>query len=163
MKDRHDDDARDACDACDGSGVALSGPCGCDGNGVRGMLLHVRQQLVARDAEIETLKETMRRDLLGCNIRLNEYRASINRRDAEIASLKNRLGDDLCHLQNPDTDPIPPKKEFLESCGRFWEQRSAVGVLTGCKTIAQLETENAELKAVLVAARELRSERETKS
>lgn len=65
----------------------------------------------------------------------------------EIAALKNRLGDNLCHLENPDTDAIPPKAEFLKSCERFWEQRSSVGVLKGCQTIAQLEEEIVALKA----------------
>ena len=75
-------------------------------------------------------------------------------KEAEISRLRksvmNQAGDNLCHLTNPETDPIPPKAEFLQSCERFWEQRaSKTGELKGCMTIAQLERQLAENEAEL--------------
>lgn len=63
------------------------------------------------------------------------------------AGLLNQHGDDLCWLDE-QKGKIPPRAEFLESCSRFHAQISGtVGTLSGCMTIAQLETENARLRA----------------
>ena len=48
-----------ACDACDGSGHALSGPCGCRGLGLPEMLSEVRHQLAQARAEIERLGQVI--------------------------------------------------------------------------------------------------------
>jgi DNA repair exonuclease SbcCD ATPase subunit len=45
-----------ACDACDGSGNAGSGPCGCRGLGLPEMLTSVRHEYARAQAEIERLK-----------------------------------------------------------------------------------------------------------
>jgi len=44
-----------ACDACEGSGRALDGPCGCKGDGLVGMLLTVRTSLIAAERDLNHL------------------------------------------------------------------------------------------------------------
>jgi hypothetical protein len=74
-----------------------------------------------------------------------ELIAEVNRLRAEreelIDSVLNQSGDNLCWL-TPAEIKIPPRDQFLESCARYHAQISGErGELTGCKTIAQLETE----------------------
>jgi len=58
----------------------------------------------------------------------------------------NIAGDSRCWLADAQA-PLPPKEEFLESCKRFYDQTTARdGVLTGCRTISQLEEENQQLR-----------------
>ncbi len=66
---------------------------------------------------------------------------------SENASLRNRLGDNLCwldELERPEAERAKalPEGEFLESCRRFHAQvAQGLGVFTGGLTIAQLEAE----------------------
>jgi hypothetical protein len=64
----------------------------------------------------------------------------------EIISLMNAAGDNSCHLKG-DECSLPPWEEFQESCKRHHAQVTAnTGILEGCKTIAQLEQENRDLR-----------------
>lgn len=63
------------------------------------------------------------------------------------AALFNVEGDNQCWIPKTGTFQLPPRAEFMESCSRFHAQlASEHGVLSGCKTIAQLEQENATLR-----------------
>lgn len=74
-----------------------------------------------------------------------EYHQHIALAD-KIRMLLNVAGDNSCHLSGNEVS-LPPVSEFLESCKRHHEQVTKhVGVLTGCKTIAQLELENMRLR-----------------
>ncbi len=74
--------------------------------------------------------------------------------EAENLRLKNICGDNLCWIRPVDADLIKvlPESEFLESCRRYRAQLAGgSGELAGGKTIAQLEEENARLRAELEA------------
>lgn len=72
---------------------------------------------------------------------IEELIAEVRRLQAQVAAMKNAMGDDLCWYEA--SVQIPPQAEFLESCRRFHAQISAAnGELgPGCMTIAQLEAE----------------------
>lgn len=84
---------------------------------------------------------------------LSSLRRKADAIEAENADLLNSLlnvtGDNSCWLpEGVDIGPIPPWAEFQDSCRRHHTQISTEhGVLEGCKTIAQLEQENARLRA----------------
>ena len=61
-------------------------------------------------------------------------------------AVRNQAGDNLCWLTGQEPQ-IPPVDEFLESCRRYHQQISeSRGVLNGCMTIAQLESELERLR-----------------
>jgi len=63
-------------------------------------------------------------------------------------ALRNKVGDDLCWLSDPEMGKALPEAEAMESCRRFQVQmRGERGVVKGCMTIAQLEARVAELEA----------------
>ncbi len=64
------------------------------------------------------------------------------------AAIRNQAGDNLCWLKELPIQ-IPPEREFLESCARYHFQiANQNGILTGSKTIAQLEAQVARLQAM---------------
>lgn len=90
-----------------------------------------------------------------------ELLAEVERARAEVARLcalvLTAAGDDLCRLSQDDIKamksgavPIPPRDEFLASCGLFWDQTANEnGVNAGCLTLAQLAAENERLRRFL--------------
>lgn len=92
-----------------------------------------------------------------------EVKAVARERDEARAAFLNSKGDDLCWF-DPASPKIPPREEFLESCSRFHQQISAInGMLSGCKTIAQLELEVERLTEALrqIAAKDFNIDTET--
>jgi hypothetical protein len=89
---------------------------------------------------------------------MTDLELKISELQSEIDRLRIRLlsaaGDDLCRLTQEEIKElssglvkIPPKEEFLKSCGRFHDQIAAgPGVLTNCLTLAQLIAENESLR-----------------
>jgi DNA-directed RNA polymerase subunit RPC12/RpoP len=63
-------------------------------------------------------------------------------------AVRNMTGDNLCWITDPEVGKALPREEFMQSCGRYYEQISAEkGVVPpGCRTIAQLEARIVELE-----------------
>jgi hypothetical protein len=76
-----------------------------------------------------------------------------------VNAVLNQAGDNLCHLIGVPVQ-IPPRAEFLESCSRYHAQLSQErGELRGCKTIAQLEAELAQLREIVISETRARSKK----
>ena len=91
----------------------------------------------------------------------------ISKLETAIRTHRDQRGDDRCWLDDAalyavlddGVDPysvdatLPPRKEFLESCSRYWGQRQSPGFDVeagpGCMTIRQLQDRIVELEKEL--------------
>lgn len=91
-----------------------------------------------------------------CTCWKDEFDKAEAAREKAEKALANIAGDNLCWIDSALVK-IPPKAEFLKSCRRYHEQISRErGELSGCMTIAQLESSLATSEAARLVAEEQR-------
>lgn len=99
-------EAQLACDACDGSGTALSGPCGCKGRGVVGMLESVRLAKFDISAKHARLVDAAH----GVVAALKESRVAVCEVDDAVDEAMDKLDEALLGVLAEDAASDPEAK-----------------------------------------------------
>lgn len=97
------------------------------------------------DAIMDSLEIWERSTKIDTNLSLQ------NQNEKLRLSIRNKCGDDLCWLEDPELGKGLPREEFMESCSRYQKQISeTLGIIPmKSMTIAQLEARILELEELL--------------